>query len=365
AGRALVATLPHPWLRVWALAFSPDGTRLATACSDRAVRIWDTSDGKCVRPLRGHADEVWSVAFSPDGRTLASGGKDGSVILWPAGPGAEPGDLAYHGWSRPLFSPDGSMLVLREGGSAPRALIAWRDRPVERGPEGWAACGVSAEGSRLLLWSAQESPPLRWWGLGRSGFGAAFGEAESLEGHLLAQTGLSQDGGKAFQLASDWTLRIWEGAGGAPIRRLRLPGSPSAMRSMALSRGGRWFAWSRVDGSTFWLADVVTGRIRALAGHRNTVNSVVFSPAGDALASASSDGSVRLWDCEGGSTAAVFAGHPESADDVAFSPDGRTLASLGTFQSLRFWYLPTRRELMTLALPEAGSFLAFSPDGHR
>jgi len=365
ADRALVAKLPHPWLRVWALAFSPDGTRLATTCSDRAVRIWDTSDGRCVRTLRGHADEVWSVAFSPDGRTLASGAKDGSVMLWPAGPGAEPGDLAYHGWARPLFSPDGKTLILREGGPAPRALIERHDRPAERGPEGWAACGFSADGSRLLLWSANESPPLRWWDMGRPGFGAAFEEAEDLGGHLLSQTGLSSDGGRVFQLVGDRTLRIWDGAGGAPILRLRLPGGPSALRSMALSRDGRWFAWSQVDGSTFWLADIATGRIRELSGHRNTVNSVVFSPAGDTLASASSDGSVRLWDCLGGSAVAVFAGHPESADDVTFSPDGRTLASLGTFQSLRFWYLPTRRELVTVALPEAGSFLSFSPDGHR
>src|ERR1019366_8661077 len=305
AGRALVATLPHPWLRVWALAFSPDGTRLATACSDRAVRIWDTSDGKCVRTLRGHADEVWSVAFSPDGKTLASGGKDGSVMLWPAGPEAEPGDLAYHGWSRPLFSPDGNTLILREGGSAPRALIERRDRPAERGPEGWAACGVSADGSRLLLWSAQDSPSLRWWDMGRSGFGAAFEGAEDLGGNLLAQTGLSSDGGWVFQLRSDSTLLIWGGAGGAPTRRLKLSEGPSALRSMALSRDGLWFAWSQIDGSEFWLADIATGRVRPLTGHHNTINSVVFSPAGDLLASASSDGSVRLWDCPSGSTVAV------------------------------------------------------------
>jgi WD40 repeat protein len=364
-GQALVARLPHPWLRVWALAFSPDGTRLATTCSDRAIRIWDTSDGKCVRTLRGHADEVWSVAFSPDGKTLASGGKDGSVMLWPAGPGAERGDLAHRGWSRPLFSPDGGTLILREGGGSPRALIERRDRPAESGPEGWAACGVSADGSRLLLWSAQDGPPLRWWDMDRRSFGAAFEGAEGLGGNMLAQSGLSTDGRRVFQLAGDWTLRLWDGAGGAPIRSFKLPGSPSALRSMALSRDGRWFAWSQADGSTFWLADVGTGAIRALAGHRNAVNSVVFSPSGDTLASASSDGSVRLWDCASGSAVAAFAGHPESADDVAFSPDGRTLASLGTFQSLRFWYLPTRRELMTMAMPEAGSFLAFSPDGHR
>lgn len=361
----LVARLPHPWLRIWSLAFSPDGTRLATTCSDRAVRIWDTSTGALVRTLRGHADEVWSVAFSPDGTTLASGAKDGTVMLWPTGAGAEPNEVAYHGWSRPLFSPDGATLVLRQGGASPCAIIEQGRRPVRRGPEGWAACAFSPDGRSLLLWSAQENPALRWWNLESRQFGAAFELAEDLAGNLLAQAGISPDGRRVFQLQADGMLQVWDSAGGAPVRSVKIPEAKGALRSMALSRDGRWFAWSVTDGSEFWLADVATGAVRTLRGHRNTINSVVFSPVDDTLASASSDGSVRRWDCASGAQTAVFPGHPECADDVAFSPDGRTLASLGAFQSLKFWHLANQRELVTIEMPDAGSFLAISPDGSR
>jgi hypothetical protein len=71
---------------VFAAAFHPDGTRLATAGRDRAVWLWDLERGEEVARLLGHTSYVWSLAFSPDGKTLASGSGDGTVRLWDTAP---------------------------------------------------------------------------------------------------------------------------------------------------------------------------------------------------------------------------------------------------------------------------------------
>jgi WD40 repeat protein len=71
---------------VFAAAFHPDGTRLATAGRDRAFLLWDLARGEEVARLPGHTSYVWSLAFSPDGATLASGSGDFTVRLWDTEP---------------------------------------------------------------------------------------------------------------------------------------------------------------------------------------------------------------------------------------------------------------------------------------
>ena len=75
------------------MAFSPDGTRIASGSDDNTVRLWDAATGQPIgHPLTGHTDAVSSVAFSPDGTRIASGSGDNTVRLWDAATGQPVGD---------------------------------------------------------------------------------------------------------------------------------------------------------------------------------------------------------------------------------------------------------------------------------
>src|SRR5882724_3700172 len=63
-------------------AFSPDGRLLASASSDKTIRLWNASTGKQEAIFDSHTDRVNSVRFSPDGKCLASASADGTVLLW-------------------------------------------------------------------------------------------------------------------------------------------------------------------------------------------------------------------------------------------------------------------------------------------
>jgi hypothetical protein len=67
---------------VLAVAFSPDGKRLASGGADQVVKIWDPASGKEVDSLQGPSDRITSVAFSLDGRFIVAGSADETALIW-------------------------------------------------------------------------------------------------------------------------------------------------------------------------------------------------------------------------------------------------------------------------------------------
>ncbi len=116
----LLHTLSEHNLRVWTIAFSPDGKSLAACTGDYAqpddpgeIKIWNLATGKARHSLQGHRGLIFCVAYSGDGKTLYSGGWDGTVRVWDVDSGKETAVLDKHGGPvrRLAFTPDKRFLV--------------------------------------------------------------------------------------------------------------------------------------------------------------------------------------------------------------------------------------------------------------
>ena len=277
---------------VMSVAFSPDGQRLASASSDKTVKVWDAATGQESLTLKGHTGRVWSVAFSPDGQRLASASFDKTVKVWDAATGRELLTLKGHTgavWSV-AFSPDGQQLA-----------SASTDETVKM----WDA----ATGQELL----------------------------TLKGHTswVNSVAFSPDGQRLASASDDGTVKVWDVATGQESHTLK--GHTDDVNSVAFSPDGQRLASASDDG-TVKVWDVATGQESlTLTGHTGRVYSVAFSPDGQRLASASSDRTVKLWDAATGQESLTLTGHTSYVTSVAFSPDGQRLALASEDGTVKVW----------------------------
>ncbi len=244
-----------------------DGRRIASASDDRTVQVWDAANGGKILTYRGHTDIVAAVAWSPDGRRIASASFDKTVQVWDAA--------------------DGGHVLTYRGHTDNVAAVAWS-------PDGRRIASASWD-ETVQIWDAADG------------------------GHVLTYRGHAN-----FVNAVAWNP-VW-GAGTLPGGQVM----PDGRRIASASWDETVQIWDAADG----------GHVLTYQGHASAVTAVAWSPDGRRIASASVDETVQVWDAANGGNVLTYRGHTEIVDAVAWSPDGRRIVSSGNDHMVQVWDAP-------------------------
>ncbi|MCI0456777.1 MAG: protein kinase, partial [Gemmataceae bacterium] len=358
---------------VWSVAFSPDGKRLASASSDKSVKVWEAQTGQELFSLQGHTDRVWSVAFNRDGKRLASASGDKTVKVWNAQTGQEL--LTFKGHTGEVrsvtFSPDGKRLASGSGTwDATKQVYVAGEVKVWEAQTGQEL--LTLKGHTEGVWSVAFSPDGKRLASGSWDNTVKVWEAQtgqellSLKGQVGYPQGVtfSPDGKHLASALQDRTVKVWDSQTGQEL--LSLKGHTRGISGVAFSPDGKRLASASRD-RTLKVWDSQTGQeLLSLKGHSGMVWSLAFSPDGKRLASASEDGTVKIWDATTSPEDRFFSGHTSYVTGVASSPDGKRLASASDDRTVKVWDAQTGQELLSLQ-GNIGRVLgvAYSPDGKR
>jgi WD40 repeat protein/uncharacterized caspase-like protein len=344
---------------VTSIAFSPDGKTIASGSLDKTVALCDVKSGRLIRSLVDHSDDVNSVAFSPDGKTIASGSRDETINLWDAATGE-----VIHTIEGPAsevravtFSPDGQILA---SGSADKVVRLWQVsdgqmiRALAGHTSGVRTVTFSPDGQ--ILASGGDDKMVRLWQVGDGQM------IRALAGHsgIVTSTVFSRDGRLLYSGSHDKTIRVWDTQSGKVTSTIE--GASDPITSVALSADGSTLAAGSLVKMLLWRSG--DGRwVRNFQGRISAVRSVAFSPDGKQLASATLN-SIKLWDSGSGVLIQTLDGHASQVNAVAFGANGKVLASASADKTIKLWDLTTGKPFRTITGHVSNvTAIAFSPDG--
>lgn len=279
---------------VWGVSVSADGKRLLTSSNDKTLRLWDTATGKALHVFKGHTKLIFGAALAPDGKQALSAG-DETVRLWDTMTGKEIWQMTGHKDN-----------VVR----------------VVFGPEGQAISG--GNDGTVRVWNLQTGK-----------------QAAVLNGHTdtVRFVAYSARAKVAATSSYDGSIRLWNLETGKEVRTLINHGGPYDMMSLCFSPDGKYLLSPAVDLS-LRLVEVATGKEfkRIKTAHAYCA---AFSPDGKRIVSGGIlDHTVRVWDIETGRTLHTFKGHTGGVTSVTYFPDGKRIASASADGTARIWLAP-------------------------
>ncbi|MDR3147660.1 MAG: hypothetical protein LBU00_04700 [Treponema sp.] len=371
AALSLAAQSPELFLQMGhsnainAVAYSPDGRRIATGSSDNIIKIWDAESGQELRTLTGHSSYVYALDYSPDGRRIVSGSGDNTVKIWNAETGQELRTLT--GYSLAVYaldySPDGRRIV---SGSYDKTVKIWdaesgREIRTFSGHTGWVnSVSFSPDGRRIV--SASNDKTIKVWD-------AETGQViRTITGHSswVNSISFSPDGRRIVSTSRDKTIKLWNAESGAELRTIT---ADNSVYSARFSPDGRRIVSGSGD-STAKVWDAETGRETLSLGPTTIpVYRLAFSPDSTRLAVSSLDGNIRIWDTRNGRLLRtvrphLYNGTPVLSLSLAYSADGSRILSGGDDATIKLLNAGTGETIRSIPTG-AGSVLAvcYSPDG--
>ena len=296
----LLFTFNHYRL-VLTLAWSPDGTFIASSSANGALHIWNATTGSQMFSYRDPFKKyTWasSLAWSPDGAFIAWGNDDRTVKVWQVEKDASftmKQVYIYRGhtnWVNSVaWAPDGRRIV---SGSDDKTVQVWQI----------------------------DSPPT---------------ENETYRGHslLVGTVAWSPNGTSIASGGNDATIHIWDVSRKETFLIYRdhsfginaLAWSPDGTRIASCSWDNIIRVWDAVTGHTLF----------TYRGHSSWVNAVAWSPDGARIASGGRDKSVQVWDAITGQTILTYYGHFSTVYTLGWSPDGTRIASAGNDGTVQVW----------------------------
>ena len=336
---------------------TPESIRTA-GTKDLIVKFWEATSPADRGPFRGHAGDVKSIAFSPDGSLMATGSWDRTVKIWSIETGEERNTLKGHGSvvACVAFSPSGDTLATA---SWDKTVRLWRVRTgqplnILKGHSGVVTAVAYSRAGDLIVTGGWDKT-IRLWD---PATGNVLGV---LQGHerMVTSVAISPDGLWLVSGGWDKTVRIWSRE--TLTCRAVLRGHAGDIDSVAFSPDSRLVASGALDHTARVWDPSRDQPLFILRGHTAHVTGVEFSPDGKLLATAGWDRSVRLWNVANGQPVANLSGHAGSVLSVTFSPDGKLLASSSLDRSVKFWDVGTHKELGALQVQSSNEAKAVSP----